>query len=197
MLAERLVRHGVTAIGAVLLLALPVGGLSSSGHAQSSNDLSTYSVAHQVSFQYPSTWDTLLDSTHITAVPAEPYSDGDAVGIRAPDGLAELDLRIYSGTSSALQDLQALLEADMADATGHPNFRLIAPAGTANVAGADNAAAAEYGFMRSDGSVGHYFQLFAARGDVRYQLQTSARDTDLGQYQSRLSQIAQSFQLLP
>jgi hypothetical protein len=181
----------------VLSASLLVGRLSTVSLAQTSDDLSTYSVAHQASFHYPASWDVILDGTHITAVPAEPYGDGDAIGIQSPDGVAEIDFRIYGNTHSALQDVQSLIDADVADASGHPNFRLIAPPATAQVSGADNAAAAEYVFTRPDGSLGHYFQLYAARGGIHYQLQAVAADAQLAPYQSQLNQILQSFQLLP
>jgi hypothetical protein len=148
-------------------------------------------------FQYPSSWDVVLDGTHISAVPAVAYGDGDAVGIRSPDGAAEIDLRIYLNSSTALQDLSTLVSSDQDDTSGHPNFQLVTPPAPAQVADADNAASAEYVFTRSDGTLGHYFQLFAARGGIHYQLQGTADDARLAQYRNQLSQVLQSFQLVP
>ncbi len=182
----------VAALAAAALLARTgAGGLAQSGN------LSTYNVAHQLSFQYPSAWGVILDSTHITAVPAEAYGDGDAVGIRSPDGAAEIDLRVYGSATTTLEDLGTLTARDQADTTGHPNFQLLAAPSLGQVPGASNAASAEYTFTRSDGSTGHFLQLFAARGGVHYQLQTVADDALLAQYQDQLQKVAQSFQLLP
>ena len=188
---------GRAGIGAVLAATLLSAAVHADGITRPSSDVSTFNVAHEVTFQYPSSWDVALDSAHVTAVQSFGYLTGEAVDIDSPDGAASVLLVIRSDPRTPLQDLQLLADTDAADPTGHPNFRLISPPAATQVAGAESAATAEYVYAYPDGSLQRYFQLEASRGGIAYQLESVVSDAALSQYQSQVEQILTSFQLLP
>lgn len=166
--------------------------------AQTQTSVSTYNVAHEVSFQYPSSWDVALDSTHISNNPqAMTYQDSQAIDIVSPDAVAEITLYMYSDSDTALQDLQSLYSRDAADPNGHPNFQVVTAASPVQVTGADDAAIGEYVYTDPDGALEHYVHLLADRDGTHYDLQIILADSQLAQYQSDVGQILSSFQLLP
>lgn len=190
------------ALGAMLSIGLLASSASTIGMAQTSNSVSTLNIAHEVTFQYPGSWSLVLDSARFPGnARAAKYADTEAIAVESPDiapnALAAF-LFVFSSSSSPLQSLQSLIAMDASDTTGFPSFNVVTPPAPAQVANADRSAATDYVFKGSDGSVSHYFQLEAVTGAAHYRLELLVTpDAQVPQYQTEISQIQNSFQLLP
>jgi hypothetical protein len=160
--------------------------------------LSTINILHQLTFQYPATWDVILDSTHVASNPqSDAYGTNEALELKSPDDVVEvwlfIDPQLAGPATAALQNIFDNLSADPGS---YPNFQVVNPVTNARIQGADSGSEGEAAWT-INGELQNVHYTEGMRGATLYNLEIVWTAGQLGAYQNQVQAIADSFQLLP